>query len=225
MERLCPNWVPLSNQRDYGPSQQSLLGATRPFNNLTANQPDWNWFEIAGLNYVHDFGNQSGDVFEVNLLGYDAQQFHDSSVDTGFLDIRVGPRFGIFQDNLNGASVKPYVAAAGATLADAPYLGSVGGGVTMHFNWAEVGLNPYVEFRRLGYLNSDLYPLASGLDGTLATFALQADRKSLRAFAGKQNPPSITVTLPAPGIAMIGMAWIFGSHAWLPRCGEDPVGR
>jgi len=31
-----------------------------------------------------------------------------------------------------------------------------------------------VEFRRLDYRSSGLYPLASGLDGTLATYALQA---------------------------------------------------
>jgi tetratricopeptide (TPR) repeat protein len=158
----------------FGPSQQSLSGATRPLNSAFARQPDWNWFGTLGLNYVHDFGTQAGDVFEATLLGYDAQQFNDSSVDTGFLDIRVGPRFGIFQDALNGASIKPYAAATGATLANEPYLGSIGGGVTMHFNWAEVALDPYVEFRRQGYRNSSLYPLASGLDGTLATVAVQA---------------------------------------------------
>jgi len=47
---------------------------------------------------------------------------------------------------LSGASIKPYVAATGATLADAAYLGSIGGGVTMHLNWANVAFDPYVEF-------------------------------------------------------------------------------
>lgn len=158
----------------FGQSQQSLFGATRPINSQFAPQPDWNWFGAFGLNYVHDFGNQRGDVFEANVLGYDAQQFKVTSVDTGYLDIRVGPRFGIFQDTLSGASIKPYVVATGATLAGEPYLGSFGGGVTMHFNWANVAFDPYIELRRSDYRNSGLYPLASGLDGTLATFALQA---------------------------------------------------
>jgi hypothetical protein len=158
----------------YGPSQQSLPGATRPINSLFAPQPDGNWFGILGLNYVHDFGNQNGDVFEANIVAYDAQQFTVSSVDTGFLDIRAGPRFGIFQDTLSGASIKPYVAATGATLADAAYLGSIGGGVTVHLNWANVAFDPYVEFRGLDYRNSTLYPLASGLDGTLLAVALPA---------------------------------------------------
>jgi hypothetical protein len=158
----------------FGPSQQSLLGATRPVNSLFVPQPDGNWFTAFGVNYVHDFGNQNGDVFEANVLGYDAQQFNVTSVDTGYLDIRAGPRFGIFQESLSGASIKPYVAATGATLADAAYLGSFGGGVTMHLNWANLAFDPYAEFRRLDYRNSTLYPLASGLDGTLATFALPA---------------------------------------------------
>jgi len=156
----------------YGPNQQSLPGATRPLNSLFTPQPDGNWFGILGANYVHDFGNQNGDVFEANVIAYDAQQFAVSSVDMGFLDIRAGPRFGIFQDSLNGASIKPYVAATGATLADAAYLGSIGAGVTMHLNWANVAFDPYVEFRGSDYRDSALYPLASGLDGTLLAVAL-----------------------------------------------------
>lgn len=158
----------------FGTNQQSLFGATRPINSAFGPQPDWNWFAAAGVNYVHDFGNQNGDVFEANIIGYDAQQFKVTSVDTGFLDVRAGPRFGIFQDFLNGASIKPYVVATGAILADAPYLGSIGGGITMHFNLVNVALDPYAEFRRMDYHATTLYPLASGLDGTLATFGLQA---------------------------------------------------
>lgn len=82
----------------FGPTQQTLFGATRPINSPFAPQADWNWFAAAGINYVHDFENQNGDVFEANLIGYDAQQFKVTAVDTGFLDFRAGPRFGIFQD-------------------------------------------------------------------------------------------------------------------------------
>lgn len=149
------------------------LGSTRPFNSASA-QPDGNWFAIVGLNYAHDFGNQSGDVFEATVLGYDAQQFNVTSFDTGFIDIRVGPRFGILQDVLNGASIKPYAAVTGASLGGEPYLGSFGGGVTMHFNWADVSFDPYVELRGQAYHNSTLYPYATGLNGALTTAALQA---------------------------------------------------
>lgn len=158
----------------FGPTQQSLIGATRPINSQLVPQSDWNWFGAFAVNYVHDFGTQSGDVFEANVLGYDAQQFKVTAVDFGLLDFRAGPRFGIFQDSLNGASIKPYVVATGAMLAGAPYLGSIGGGVTMHFNWANIGWDPYVEVRDMAYRNSGLYPLASGLNGNLVTVALQA---------------------------------------------------
>ena len=158
----------------FGPSQQSLFGATRPINSQLVPQSDGNWFAAFSLNYTHDFENQSGDVFEVNAGGYTAQQFHVSAVDTGLLDIRMGPRFGVFLDTLDGASLKPYGVATGVLLSNAPYLGSFGAGVTMHFNWANIAWDPYVEFRQLDYRSSSLYPLASGLTGTLTTVALQA---------------------------------------------------
>ena len=50
---------------------------------------------------------------------------------------------------MNGASIKPYVVATGATLAGEPYLGSIGGGLTMHLNFANVALDPYAEFRSM----------------------------------------------------------------------------
>ncbi len=158
----------------FGPTQQSLIGATRPINSQLVPQPDGNWFGAFALNYTHDFENQSGDVFEVNLGGYTAQQFNVSAVDTDLLDIRLGPRFGIFLDELNGASLKPYAVATGVLLANAPYLGSFGGGVTMHFNWANIALDPYAEFRQMDYHSTGLYPLASNLTGNLVTAALQA---------------------------------------------------
>jgi hypothetical protein len=55
-----------------GPTQQSLFGATRPITSQFAPQSDWNWFAAFGLSYVHDFENQSGDVIEANVIGYDA---------------------------------------------------------------------------------------------------------------------------------------------------------
>jgi hypothetical protein len=157
-----------------GPSQQALLSSNLTVDSRVLGRPDGNWFGVFGVTYVHDFGDQSGDVFEASILGYDAQQFTLHEFDFGWLDVRAGPRFGILQDVLNGASIKPYVVAIGATLADAPYLGAVGGGMTMHVNLANVALDPFVEFERGNYRSSELFPFAAGLDGTLSTYALQA---------------------------------------------------
>jgi len=157
-----------------GPSQQALLSSNLTVDSRLLGRPDGNWFGAFGVTYVHDFGNQGGDVFEASILGYDAQQFTLHEFDFGWLDVRAGPRFGVFQDVLNGASIKPYVRATGATLADAPYFGAAGGGVTMHVNLANVALDPYLEFERGHYRSSDLFPFAAGFDGTLSTYALQA---------------------------------------------------
>jgi hypothetical protein len=157
-----------------GPSQQALLSSNLTVDSRLLGRPDGNWFGAFGVTYVHDFGSQSGDVFEANIIGFDAQQFTLHEFDFGWLDVRAGPRFGVLQDVLNGASIKPYVVATGATLADAPYLGAVGGGMTMHVNLANVALDPFVEFERGNYRSSELFPFAAGLDGTLSTYALQA---------------------------------------------------
>jgi hypothetical protein len=163
-----------------GPNPQALLSSNLTLDSRLLGRPDANWFGAFGVTYVHDFGNQSGDVFEVCIVGYDAQQFTLHDFDFAWLDVRAGPRFGILQDLLNGASIKPYVVATGAMLADAPYLGAVGGGVTMHVNLADVALDPFAEFERGNYRSSEFFPFAAGLDGTLSTYALQATGPLLR---------------------------------------------
>ena len=83
-------------------------------------------------------------------------------------------RFAFSPGDINGLTVKPYVVATGATLADAPYMGGIGGGLTLHAKAQNVSLDPYVEVVQQSFRNSSLYPLASGLSGTLSTVGLQA---------------------------------------------------
>jgi tetratricopeptide (TPR) repeat protein len=157
-----------------GSSQQAVLASGRTFDSRFRAQPDWNWFGAVGVNYSHDFGNQRGDAFEASLVGYDAQQFKLHQFDVGLLELRAGPRFGIVSDYLTGASFKPYVIANGALLADRPYSAGIGGGATVHLNVGKVAFDPFVEVVQQSYRSSDLYPLASSLSGTVATYALQA---------------------------------------------------
>jgi hypothetical protein len=70
--------------------------------------------------------------------------------------------------------VKPYVVATGAILADAPYVGGIGGGLTLHGKAGNVALDTYVEVVQQNFRNSSFYPLATGLSGTLSTVGLQA---------------------------------------------------
>jgi tetratricopeptide (TPR) repeat protein len=174
IEGFAQTGVRYQTNASAGPGPQAVLASGRTFDNRFRAQPDWNWFGAFGVSYSHDFGNQRGDTFEAALLGYDAQQFRLQQFDVGLLELRAGPRFGIVADNLSGASIKPYVVATGALLADRPYNAGVGGGVTAHVNVGKVALDPYVEVVQQSYRSSDLYPLASGLSGTLATYAMQA---------------------------------------------------
>lgn len=158
-----------------GPSPQTTLASGQTFNSRFAAHPDWNWFGSFGLDYVHDFETQTGETFEASVLGYDAQQFTQHQVDLGLLEIRAGPRFALSPGNVNGVTIKPYVVATGATLADAAYMGGIGGGLTLHAKIWSVSLDPYAEVVRQSFENSTLYPLASGLSGTLSTYGVQAN--------------------------------------------------
>jgi hypothetical protein len=158
-----------------GPGAQTVLASGRRFNSSFFSKPDWNWFGAFGLNYVHDFEDQNGDTFEASAVGYDAQEFSLHQFDIGLLEVRAGPRFGIPTGNPNTTlSIKPYLVATGAMLADAPYYGGLGGGLTLHTNVGNVALDPYAEIVQQSFRSSSLYPLASGLSGTLSTYGLQA---------------------------------------------------
>jgi hypothetical protein len=157
-----------------GPGAQTVLASGGTINNTFLAHPDWNWFGTVGVNYVHDFETQTGETFEASIIGYDAQQFKLNQFDIGLLELRAGPRFTFAPGDPNGVSVKPYVVATGATLADAFYMGGIGGGLTLHAAVANVSLDPYFEIVQQTFHNSTLYPLASGLDGTVSTYGLQA---------------------------------------------------
>ena len=76
--------------------------------------------------------------------------------------------------NVNGVSIKPYVIATGALLADTAYMGGFGGGVTLHASVKNVSLDPYAEFIQQSFRNSTFYPLASGMTGPLSTYGILA---------------------------------------------------
>ncbi len=151
-----------------GPGGQTVLASRGKFNPQFFAQNDWNWFGAFAVNYVHDFETQNGDTFEASAVGYDAQEFRLHQFDVGVLEFRAGPRFGIATgDPKVSLSIKPYVIATGALLADAPYYGGVGGGLTVHTNIGNVALDPYAEIVQQSFRNSSFYPLASGFGGTL----------------------------------------------------------
>jgi len=157
-----------------GPGAQTTLASGQSLNRAFLAKPDWNWFGTFGLDYVHDFEDQTGTTFEASVLGYDAQQFTLHQFDIALMEIRAGPRFALSPGDANGVTIKPYAVATGGLLADAPYYGGLGGGLTLHAAMKNVSIDPYVEVVHQSFVNSTLYPLASGLTGTLSTYGLQA---------------------------------------------------
>jgi len=125
-----------------GAGSQTVLASGGTLNNNFVARPDWNWFGTVGVDYVHDFQTQTGDTFEASAIAYDAQQFSLHQFDIGLLEIRAGPRFAISPGDINGLTVKPYIVATGATLADAAYMGGIGGGLTLHAKAGNVSLDP-----------------------------------------------------------------------------------
>ncbi len=157
-----------------GPGPQTVFASGRSFDSRFFAKGDGNWFGAFALNYVHDFENQRGDTFEATLQGYDAQQFSLHQFDIGTLELRAGPRFVLTPGSPYAVSIKPYLVATGALLADTVYSGGLGGGVTMHANLGNVALDPFAEMVQQSFRNSSFYPLASNLSGPLTTAGLQA---------------------------------------------------
>jgi hypothetical protein len=157
-----------------GTGSQAVLASGGTINSSFLAHPDWNWFGTVGVNYVHDFQTQTGETFEASVIGYDAQQFSLHQFDIGLVELRAGPRFAFAPGDINGVTIKPYLVATGATLADAAYMGGIGGGLTLHATVGRVSLDPYGEVVQQNFFNSAFYPLASGLSGTLSTVGLQA---------------------------------------------------
>jgi len=157
-----------------GPGPQTVLASGRSFDSRFFAKGDGNWFGAFALNYVHDFENQRGDTFEATVQGYDAQQFSLHQFDVGTIELRAGPRFVLTPGSPYAVSIKPYVVATGALLADTAYSGGIGGGMTLHATLGNVAIDPFAEMVQQSFRNSSFYPLASNLSGPLTTIGLQA---------------------------------------------------
>jgi hypothetical protein len=160
-----------------GAGSQTVLASGGTLSNTFVAKPDWNWFGTVGVNYVHDFQTQTGETFEASVIAYDAQQFTLHQFDIGLLELRAGPRFALSPGDINGITVKPYIVAIGATLADAAYMGAIGGGLTLHATLGNVSLDPYGE---VGAPEFSQFGLVSA-GQRLERHALDRRRSSVRA--------------------------------------------
>ena len=134
VHRFRPDRHSLSEQCQPGTGGAGDAGVGPEFEQRLPRQTGLEFVGTVGLEYVHDFEDQTATTFEASVLGYDAQQFTLHQFDIGLLEVRAGPRFSLAPGNANAVTMKPYLVATGALLADAPYSGGLGGGLTLHAN-------------------------------------------------------------------------------------------
>lgn len=138
----------------------------------SARKADWNAFMLASLNVAHDLETQRGDTIEAGISTYYARQFRMTSLNAGVVEAHFGPRLALAPDLLPGWSVRPYAVLAGVALADAPYLGAAGGGVTLAIPFGSVLIEPGYDIRRRRFRDTADAPTNGDSDGLLQAGAL-----------------------------------------------------
>lgn len=147
--------------------QQALLG------NQFGRAPDWNWFQLAAMQYIHKI-NKRGDAFEVIFTGYASQQHKFTQFDLGLVELTAGPRVAIDQNS----SFKFYAIGTGVMLAHHKYIELSGAGFSIRGPLGSYGLaEGYVEHRYRRFFNSDEFPTASEQTGNLLTAAINTELK------------------------------------------------
>jgi hypothetical protein len=141
------------------------LGQDATLSTQFRRQGDWNAFVLGGGRFIYDFGNQRGDVFEADAIGYYSKQFSIERLDTGLIEVQAGPRFALLPDAWPGSSIKPYLVAGAISLGSASYMRAWGAGVTLAFPFAYALVEPGYEVRQRDYDNSTNYPTAKDQSG------------------------------------------------------------
>jgi tetratricopeptide (TPR) repeat protein len=147
------------------------IGQDAILNSQFAKAPDWNWFQLAAMQYNHKI-NKRGDQFEIGLIGYASQQHRFTQFDLSLAEVTAGPRVAIDQNQ----SFKFYGIGTIAGLAHQKYIESSGVGFSYRTTLGSIGLTEaYVEHRYRRFFNSDDFPTASEQTGTLLTAAVNTE--------------------------------------------------
>ncbi len=147
------------------------FGQDAQLNNQFGHAPDWNWFQIAALNFSYKLGRR-GDAIEFTLLGYYAGQARFHQFNLGLLEAMIGPRI-----YLNPTvSIKPYAIGDLVWLGDQRYFDAAGGGGSIRSPIGEhVLVEAYAETRHRTFYDSNNFPTASQQTGNLSTLAVSTE--------------------------------------------------
>ena len=127
---------------------------------------DWNLFASASLRYTYDPQLQTGEVMQVDLLVYDAEQFDQSQLDLIYTDLKIGPRAQLWPEMIDGLSFRPYVVGQHVRLDRKTYYNAVGGGISLSKQFTPT-LNGEASFQHLfkNYDPSASRPTSNQQDG------------------------------------------------------------
>jgi tetratricopeptide (TPR) repeat protein len=147
------------------------FGQDALLNNQFGAAPDWNWFQIAALNFAYKLGRR-GDAIEFTLLGYYAGQAKFHQYNLGLVEATVGPRI-----YLNPTvSIKPYAIGDLVWLGDQRYFDAAGGGGSVRSPIGEhVLVEAYAETRHRTFYDSNNFPTSSQQTGNLSTVAVATE--------------------------------------------------
>jgi tetratricopeptide (TPR) repeat protein len=158
---------------DIGPDSTLVraFGQDALLNNQFGAAPDWNWFQIAALNFAYKLGRR-GDAIEFSLLGYYAGQAKFHQFNLGLVEAIIGPRI-----YLNPTvSIKPYAIGDLVWLGDQRYFDAAGGGGSVRSPIGEhVLVEAYAETRHRTFYDSNNFPTSSQQTGNLSTVAVATE--------------------------------------------------
>ena len=108
----------------------ALNGLLFALNPNAQGQDDWNAFVAGSLHYGHDLGGQ-GDMLELDVLAYGAKQRNLDELDTGILEVSVGPSFDLGRFDLDDTKLGLFAIGSGALLGGDPYFRTAGVGARL----------------------------------------------------------------------------------------------
>jgi len=225
----------------YAPSGGLVLFEGQDYGLLPSQgiKSDGNAFGLFGVSHDYDLQDQGGTVLETRLVGYATKQFQLDDLNVALFDASFGPRIAL-APGLPGVTIKPYVVGGDSWVGGAPYLASVGGGVSLGIPVApRLTFEPNVEWRRVDFnisapllseFNSGGW-LSSGVASSYTfsdQFKIDARAYYRRGTATESfqsfNQWVGEVALPyqfAPPFASIPVSWMASPFARIVKTGFD----
>lgn len=151
-----------------GPNSNSirLLGNDAVLDDQFTSQGDADAFLSAQASHVYDFETEPSKTFETDLSIYANEQSDQSSVNTRFFDLRIGPRLALPRAWVEDVEVRPFLNGDYLTLGGEETFASYGAGLTARWRATDtLELQGDGRFLVRDYNNSDSSPGQDAANG------------------------------------------------------------